>query len=201
MLHENKLEELTLEDQNALKGLLIEKAQYNVLQHKSIRNMLIIASVIGILVGVSSFEECVFDISTGDFTQIVSWLILYAIIVACVGIGIFSFFYEIKHKPAQQILNAVRNNDYETKCVRLICADNSSGENWSTEYYAEIMDENGKQYKDRFVFYFKDEFKIGNAVYVKIRLINGTKEIVVPGKKESPMTWEYGLKLYKKYVQ
>lgn len=200
MMYDNEIEGILSEDRKAVKGLLIDKAQYSVSQHKSIRNMLFLASLVGILVGINSFEKCIMDIITGHFVQIVLWMILYAIIIVCVCIGIFNFYYEIKYKPAQQFLDAVRNNAYETKNVRLIYADNSSGENWSTEYYAEIMDENGDLYKDKFVFYFKEKFTIGEAIYVKIILMNGIKEVVIPGKKESPMTWEYGLKMYKKYV-
>ena len=201
MRYDYELEAISSEDNKALKGFLMEIVQNDVSKHKSIRNMLLIASLVAALVGINSWKECVADISTGHLVQIASWMILYAIIIIFVCVGLYNFYYEIKHKPALQYMDAVRNNDYEAKTVRLIMADNSSGENWSTDYYAEIMSEEGELYKDRFPFFFKDRFEVGDAIYVKIKGTKNAKEVVIPGKKESPMTWAYGMKMYKKFTK
>lgn len=198
---DNRIEQISSEDRKVLKGILMDKGRNEVSQHNFIRNMLLVVSFIGVLVGMNLWEECILDIRIGQLGQIISWVLLYAIIIVSVCAGIFNFCYEIKYKPAQQFLCAVHSDNFEIKRVNLISADNSSGENWSTEYYAEIMDENSVCYKERFCFLFKDEFEIGTAFYVSVKLTNGKKGIVVPGKKESPMTWKYGLDMYKKYVQ
>lgn len=198
------LDELSIEEKKVIQGILIEEAEKYNSQTKSLNVFFVIGGVVGLIIGIELFKDLVWDIKLG--TGIKMYLvdtILILFISFITLMCIVSLISDIRQKPREQYKKAARNFKFIVKKIFVTKVEvlGTTVDNY-TEWFAEIESNDGKSYEKSVPFFHKGSYCEGKGYYVEIPLGYENKmELVIPGKEESPETWDYGLRMYNKYVK
>lgn len=189
-------------EKEIVQGFLLHIAKKEIQQHKTHKKVFLIAAIIGVFVDSSIIKSFYIELIRGsDFFSNVLWMLLIAFITFITMMFIICCYMEVCEKSASIFKHAIYRGDIYFKKVKLVAADNGSGDGWSTDYYAEIVDENGILHKEKYPFFFKEKYEVGEAIYIEVPLTETkVKRIVIPGRSESIQTWECGLEAYQKYL-